>query len=159
MARPPVAPEAQVFIAIQRAADQLDQDFARLLRPYGLSPAQYNVLRILRGAGPDGLPSGEVAARMIAKDPDMTRLLDRMEKQGWIERARSEHDRRVVLAYATKTGLALAGRLDEPVAARHAATLGRLGRKRLLGLVRELKAAAESFSAAEHLDRCYDDNR
>jgi DNA-binding MarR family transcriptional regulator len=149
MASAPAAPDAAAFLALLRAAERASQDFADFLRPCGLSPAQYNVLRILRGAGPDGLPCGEIGGRMLNKDPDITRLLDRMEKQGWIGRERNERDRRVVVTRLTKTGQALVNRLDEPVARRHQETLGRLGKKRLTALARELRAAAESFPSVE----------
>jgi DNA-binding MarR family transcriptional regulator len=151
--------EAEVFVALQRVADHLLRDMAKLLRAYGLSPAPYNVLRILRGATPAGLPCGEIGARLIQADPDVTRLLDRMEKQGWIERERGEHDRRVVIARITKTGLALVNKLDAPVNERHEATLGGLGKKRLAGLARELQSLHESFSAEGHPNNRYDDNR
>jgi len=117
----------------------------RLLRPHGLSPASYNVLRILRGAAPAGLPCGEIGARLIQHDPDVTRLLDRMEKQGWIARARATQDRRVVTVRLTKAGLALVNELDAPVNERHAATLAPLGKKRLAALAGELAAVLESF--------------
>lgn len=140
--------EAEVFVALQRAADLLQRDLARLLRAYGLTPATYNVLRILRGAGPAGLPCGEIGTRLIQRDPDVTRLLDRMEKEGWIARERSQQDRRVVVACIGKTGLALVNRLDQPVNARHGETLGRLGEKPLAALRRALAAVVESFSEA-----------
>lgn len=141
--------EAEVFVALQRAADRLGRDVARLLRAYGLTPASYNVLRILRGAGPEGLPCGEIGARLIQHDPDVTRLLDRMEREAWIERVRGERDRRVVLARISKTGLALVNRLDEPVNEWHRVTLGSLGQRRLAALKRELGAVVESFSCEE----------
>lgn len=113
---------------------------AALLKDEGLSATQYNVLRILRGAGEAGCACGEVAARMITKDPDVTRLLDRMEKQGWIARERGTTDRRVVTVRITKAGLTLVHRLDGPVEARHRETLGRLGAPRLSALTGELEA-------------------
>ena len=88
---------------------------SQVLKTEDLSSTQYNVLRILRGS-PDGLPCGEIANRMITRDPDITRLLDRLEKRGLISRCRETKDRRMVMARITPEGLKLLGRLDEPVA-------------------------------------------
>ncbi len=88
---------------------------AQFLKGWGISPTQYNVLRILRGAGPEGLCCGEISDRMITHDPDITRLLDRIEKLGWIERERSAKDRRVVQARITKKGLELLKEMDQPI--------------------------------------------
>ena len=84
--------EDEAFVNIQRTADALMQGLATALKPTGLSPTQYNVLRILRGAEPDGLACREIADRMITRDPDITRLLDRMENHGWITRQRQQED-------------------------------------------------------------------
>ena len=110
-----------------------------------LSPAQYNVLRILRGS-PDGLTCGEVANRMITRDPDITRLFDRVEKRGLISRARDDKDRRVVLTRIAPEGLELLATLDGPVRDMHRKLLGRLGTDRLLAL-RELLEACRGESA------------
>src|SRR5271154_5622202 len=91
---PSLAAEAAVNIV--RTADSLLRGLAAALKPHRISPGQYNVLRILRGAGRSGLPCGEIAARMITRDPDMTRLLDRLESGALIARARDTRDRRVV---------------------------------------------------------------
>jgi DNA-binding MarR family transcriptional regulator len=107
--------EEDVFVSFQRAADWLLQGVERLLKPHGLSPAQYNVLRILRGAGSEGLSCREVAERMVTRDPDMTRLLDRLEKQALISRERRKDDRRVVTTRITPHGLDLLKRLDQPM--------------------------------------------
>lgn len=110
--------DQELFVVVQRATDQLLHDTQAVLRPSGLSAQQYNVLRILRGAkGP--LNCTEIANRMINRDPDMTRLLDRLESKGWIERSRDGEDRRAVLASITKTGLSLLAELDEPVLESH----------------------------------------
>ncbi len=107
--------EQEVFVALQKTADQLMQELAVLLKARGLSPTQYNVLRILRGAGQDGLPCGEVANRMITRDPDMTRLLDRMEAHSLVKRAREQKDRRVITTRITAEGLSVTGELDPVV--------------------------------------------
>ena len=114
----------------------------RTLKAEDLSSTQYNVLRILRGA-PQGLPCGEIAGRLITRDPDVTRLLDRMEKRGIISRARDNRDRRMVLARISAEGLKLVNRLDEPVQEMHRKLLGHLGRERLRALGELLSAARE----------------
>jgi DNA-binding MarR family transcriptional regulator len=115
----PSFPEERLFLAILRAADALGQEAEHLTKSLGLTATQYNVLRILRGAGPDGLPCNAIGERMISRDPDMTRLLDRMEKGGLITRARQKDDRRVVKAQITEEGLSLLQKLDQPVRELH----------------------------------------
>jgi DNA-binding MarR family transcriptional regulator len=105
----------QTFIALQKAADRLGQQAEQLIKANGLTGAQYNVLRILRGAEPDGLGCSSIGERMISHDPDMTRLLDRMEKRALITRQRQKDDRRVVKTRITAEGLTLLKRLDQPV--------------------------------------------
>jgi DNA-binding MarR family transcriptional regulator len=117
--RPPQQVEAEVFVALQRIADSLGLETEQLLKPHGLTGTQYNVLRILRGAEPEGLPCSGIGDRMISHDPDMTRLLDRMEKRGLISRARQTDDRRVVRTRITPAGLALLKSLDQPVRELH----------------------------------------
>jgi DNA-binding MarR family transcriptional regulator len=115
-----------------------------VLKVEDLSMTQYNVLRILRGA-PEGLPCGTIASRMITRDPDVTRLLDRMEKRGLIVRARETRDRRMVLARITPEGRKLVDRMDEPVRKIHHKQMGHLGKERLAAL-EELLAAARAAS-------------
>jgi DNA-binding MarR family transcriptional regulator len=111
--------EDRAFIALQRAADKLALQAEQLLKSNGLSGAQYNVLRILRGAEPQGLACSSIAERMISHDPDMTRLLDRMEKRRLITRQRQSDDRRVVKTRITSGGLELLKRLDPMVRELH----------------------------------------
>ena len=111
--------EDRAFIALQRAADQLAVQAEHLLKSSGLTGAQYNVLRILRGAEPHGLACSSIAERMISHDPDMTRLLDRMEKRSLITRERQSDDRRVVKTRITGGGLELLKRLDPQVRKLH----------------------------------------
>ena len=134
------SPEEKLFVELVRTADQLSRGPAALLKQAELSPTQYNVLRILRGA-PDGLPCGEIARRLISREPDITRLLDRMEKRGLISRCREEQDRRTVLTRITEAGLELVNGLDEPVLAVHQEQLGHLGRRRLADLSELLRQA------------------
>jgi DNA-binding MarR family transcriptional regulator len=118
-ARKPASPapnlEEKAYLALQRAADRLQTRFAEWLKPHGLSPTQYNALRILRGAGPDGLPCSQIGERMLTHDPDITRLIDRLEKRGWVARTRDKRDRRVVRARITSKGLDLLAELDAPL--------------------------------------------
>src|SRR6266513_4980137 len=123
-------PEEAAFLDLLRTTDILSRRPAQVLKTESLSATQYNVLRILRGS-PDGLPCGEIASRMITRDPDVTRLLDRMEKRGLISRFRDTRDRRTVIGKITAEGLKLLARLDEPIQEAHRKQLGHLGRNRL----------------------------
>src|SRR5437899_8316521 len=107
--------EDRLFVALLKTADTLGAEAEQLLKSAGLTGAQYNVLRILRGAEPEGLACRAIGDRMISRDPDITRLLDRMEKHDWITRQRQSDDRRVVKTRITKKGLELIKPLDQPV--------------------------------------------
>jgi len=107
--------EERVSVLILRAADFVGEQGEQLFKSHGLTGTQYNVLRILRGAGAEGLPCKSVGDRMISHDPDMTRLLDRMEKRGLIVRERQRDDRRVVKTRITAQGLEILKKLDQPV--------------------------------------------
>jgi MarR family transcriptional regulator, organic hydroperoxide resistance regulator len=133
------SPEETAFLELLRTTDMLSRSLVKVLKPTNLSGTQYNVLRILRGA-PEGLPCGEIASRMITRDPDITRLLDRLEKRGLISRCRETKDRRMVMARITSQGLRLLARVDEPVQATHREQLGHLGRARLQALTELLYA-------------------
>ncbi|HYO79377.1 MAG TPA: MarR family transcriptional regulator [Thermoanaerobaculia bacterium] len=113
--RPFRSVQEEVVLAIMRTADQVVVPMNDILRGAGLSSSQYNVLRILRGAGDDGLPCGEISERMVRRDPDLTRLLDRLEASGFVSRTRDTRDRRVVLASVTEAGLELLASLDDPI--------------------------------------------
>jgi DNA-binding MarR family transcriptional regulator len=108
--------EEEVFLNLLRTGDALSRHAEGLLRAAGLSATQYNVLRILRGAAPEGLTCGETGSRMVTHDSDITRLFDRLEKRGLISREREARDRRVVKARITRQGLQLLRNLDKPVA-------------------------------------------
>lgn len=138
--RPFPSLEAEAAVNLLRTADAVSRVLAAGLKPHGLSPEQYNVLRILRGAGRAGLPCGEIAARMITRDPDMTRLLDRMEARGLIGRTRDAKDRRVVTTRIRPAGLRLLAALDAPLNEEHKRLFGHLGRQRLGQLVGLLEA-------------------
>ena len=130
-----------VFLNLQKTADALMGDLADLLKASDISPTQYNVLRILRAAGSRGLPCGQIAGRMLTREPDMTRLLDRLEKRGLIERSRDANDRRVVLGRITHAGREALKPLDQPVAELHRRQLGHMGRERLSALAELLQEA------------------
>jgi DNA-binding MarR family transcriptional regulator len=133
--------EQEASLNLLRTHDHLQQEFARLFHEHGLSDPQYNVLRILRGAGGDGLPCLEVAARMVTRMPDITRLVDRLEEAGLAERRRTAADRRKVLVKVTPAGLALLARLDRPVLDLHKRLLGHLTQAELAELNRLLVKA------------------
>jgi len=126
-------PEEAAFLDLLRTTDVLSRGLIQVLKTENVSATQYNVLRILRGS-PEGLPCGEIASRMITRDPDVTRLLDRLEKRSLISRCRETRDRRTVMARITAVGLKLLTRLDEPVQTAHRKQLGHLGRERLRAL-------------------------
>jgi len=134
------SPEETAFLDLFRTCDLLSRGPAEVLKTEDLSPTQYNVLRILRGA-PKGLPCGEIAGRMITRDPDITRLLDRLAKRGLIARRRETRDRRVVLTKIAPEGLEVLARLDGPIQQSHRQQLGHLGRERLKKLADLLEAA------------------
>ena len=126
-------PEESAFLDLLRTCDLLSRGPAQVLKSENLSPNQYNVLRILRGS-PEGLPCGEIANRMITRDPDITRLLDRLEKRELISRCRETTDRRMVMARITSQGLKLLAGLDAPVQEMHRKQLGHLGGETLTQL-------------------------
>src|SRR5499433_2563857 len=133
--------EAKLFVALLRLSDRLAQDADLLIKSYGLTGTQYNVLRILRGAGADGLPCKGIGNRMISRDPDMTRLLDRMEKRQLITRERQSEDRRVIKTRITPAGLEILKKLDGPVDELHKKQFRHLP-------VSKLKALAEAIEEA-----------
>lgn len=135
------SPEAEAFLNVLRTAAGFLNDLAAVLKPHDLSQPQYNVLRILRGAGPDGLPSGEIGARMVGRDPDVTRLVDRLERRGLVARHRPAADRRVVRVRLTPPGAQVVDALDGPVAAMHRRQLGHLDSAALRRLSDLLEAA------------------
>jgi len=139
--RPIPTLEEEAYLNVQRTANVLLQDVVELLKGHNLTPTQYNVLRILRGAGESGLTAGDVGDRMITRDPDVTRLLDRLESRGLAERSRCTEDRRVVWTRITPAGLDAIAPLDGAVNELHLRHLGHLGRERLATLVELLEAA------------------
>ncbi len=133
--------EEEVLLGLARTADAMARAGEEVLKASGLTATQYNVLRILRGAGTAGLSCGDVAGRMITRDPDLTRLLDRLEGRGLVTRARDGEDRRVVVTRITRAGLSLLAELDEPVQAQNRKAVGHLGEQKLRSLAQLLDEA------------------
>lgn len=133
--------EHAAYLALQTLAVRLHDDTEGLFKGEGLSVTQFNVLRILRGAGDQPLTCGDIAQRLLNKDPDVTRLLDRLDKQGLVERVRNEQDRRVVLTRLSPQGRALVDRFDAPLAALHHQQFEHLSPERLSLLLTLLQEA------------------
>jgi len=143
--REQACPEEAAALDLLRTSDLLSRGPLQVLKTADLSGTQYNVLRILRGA-PEGLPCGEIASRMITRDPDVTRLLDRLEKRGLISRCRETKDRRTVMTRIAPPGLKLLASLDDPIRDAHRKQLGHLGPKRLRTLAELLRMARSRVS-------------
>jgi DNA-binding MarR family transcriptional regulator len=135
-------------VALLKAADTLSLEAEQLFKPAGLSGTQYNVLRILRGAEPGGLACRAIADRMISHDPDITRLLDRMEKRGLITRERQTDDRRVVKTRITAAGLSALKALDAPVHAMHQRQFEHLSAAQLKTLANLLRTFEEGLPSS-----------
>lgn len=139
--KPFMSLEEETFLNILRTHGIVLGPLSKILREHGLTQPQYNILRILRGAGAAGLHCLEIAGRMVTREPDITRLLDRLERSGWIARARSAEDRRVVNVKITLKGLKLLSDLDKSVNRTHKDTLGHMKDKELETLNRLLVKA------------------
>jgi DNA-binding MarR family transcriptional regulator len=137
--------EEEAMLNVLRTAEVLQRAIADFLNGFGLSPAQYNVLRILRGAGPAGATCSQIGKRMLTHDPDITRLLDRMEARGLIARARDGADRRAVITRITETGLRLVGEIDRPVKDLFQTRLRKMGRDEFASLTAQLEKVREAF--------------
>jgi DNA-binding MarR family transcriptional regulator len=135
--------EQEAHLSVNRTAALLEHTFAEVVRPYGVTPTQYNVLRILQGAGAAGLCRNEVRDRLVARVPDASRLLDRLEEMALVERERDSGDRRLVNTRITAEGRAVLRRLERPVAELHERQFGHLGRAELRALVDVLARVRE----------------
>jgi DNA-binding MarR family transcriptional regulator len=135
--------EEEALLNLGRTWEFLQKRVADLMKEHGLTPTQYNMLRILRGAGADGVTCSQATERMLTPDPDITRLLDRMETQGLIRRDRTPEDRRIVIARITDRGLELANHIDGPLHQLLQQCLGRVSRQRLKDLIDTLEALRE----------------
>jgi len=126
---PPI--EQIAYVRLLRVADDLSWNLIELLKPVDLTPAQYNVLRILRGAEPDGLACRDIGDRLINRDPDVTRLLDRLEKRSLVQRSREKKDRRVITVRITEQGHKLLKDLDKPIEALHKQQFDQLSQRQV----------------------------
>jgi DNA-binding MarR family transcriptional regulator len=136
--------EQEATLSIARTEAALREPIEELLKKSDISLAQYNVLRILRGAGPEGLTRNEIRDRLINRMPDVTRLLDRMEEAGWVSRAREMEDRRCVATHLTRSGRTLVDSLDGPVQEEHERRLGHMTKTQLRTLIELLALAREN---------------
>lgn len=139
------SPHQEAQLSVVRTASLLTDAFEKLLKPYDITAAQYNVLRILRGAQREGLCRNELRCRLLTRMPDVTRLLDRMENAGLVARAREGDDRRRVSTTITAKGRRLVDKLDDVVAAEHQRRFGHLGRDRLNDLIETLAEVREKL--------------
>jgi DNA-binding MarR family transcriptional regulator len=143
--KPFASREEGVYLNIQHTAEALWSGVSETLKRAELTPTQYNVLRILRGAEPEGASCGEISERLVTKDSDITRLLDRLEARGLISRGREAKDRRRITTRITDDGLRILAELDGPVVECHRRQLGHLGEKQLATLSRLLDAARDGL--------------
>ncbi len=135
--------EDEAVVSLHRTADVVNGRFSDMLKPYGLSPTQFNALRILRGAGDGGRTCSEIAERMINRDPDITRLLDRLERRGLVVRSREGRDRRVIITRINQAGLELLRSLDRPIEEFNRKEMGQFSEQQLRTLVKLLEAVRE----------------
>jgi DNA-binding MarR family transcriptional regulator len=140
--------EEEVFLSLQLTSKTLLEPWAKFLKSHaGFTPVQYNLLRILRGAQAEGRTCGEISERLVTRDPDVTRIVDRLEKRGLVRRERDTNDRRVVKVFITKEGLHDLKRLDKAVDEMPHKILGPLGAKKLRQL-RDLLSRARTGMGA-----------
>jgi|ERR1035438_1347457 DNA-binding MarR family transcriptional regulator len=139
--------EQEAYLSLLRTADALQTRVEGWLNGFGLTGTQYNALRILRGAGPEGLPCREIGERMITHDPDITRLLNRLENRGFVERTRAKQDRRVIYGKITADGLKLLRDLDGPIGKHTREMLRHVGQDKLKQVIEflELVRGGKSF--------------
>ena len=144
---PFVSREQEAYLSLLRTADALQAQVETRLKEFGLTGTQYNALRILRGAGSEGLPCREIGERMITHDPDITRLLNRLEDRGFVERTRARHDRRVIYGKITAAGLKLLREMDNPIEKYGREMLRHVGQEKLRQLIEllELARGGKSF--------------
>ena len=131
--------EQEAVLSLLRTSDAIQAQVESWLKEYGLTGTQYNALRILRGAGPEGLPCREIGERMITRDPDITRLLNRLEDRGFVERNRDKQDRRVIYGKITAAGLKLLREMDGPIDKRGREMLRHVGQEKLKELIELLE--------------------
>lgn len=152
--KPFAHPEEEAMLNIVRTADLLLQLGNKFLKQFDISGPQYNVLRILRGS-PAGLSCGQIAERMISRDPDVTRLLDRLEARGLLARERSGQDRRVVITRITAAGLELIATIDPQMIAQHGRQMGALGEQKLRQLIELLEEVRDITQTKEEINESH----
>lgn len=143
----------EAVVTLLATADRVHGRLAAVLARQEITLQQYNVLRILRGAGADGMPTLEIAARMVEETPGITRLMDRLEAKQLVRRKRCATDRRQVLCWITPEGLRLLAGLDEPIAAGDRAALASLDARTLETLIRSLDAVRAGLAAKRNLSK------
>lgn len=141
--KPFALPEEEALLNLVRTHEFLLQRQTEFFKQFQLTPTQYNILRILRGAGADGVTCSRAAERMVTADPDITRLFDRLEARKLIRRERSAEDRRVVVSRITPDGLKLVDAIDKPLARLLKRHMGRVGPKKLAQLIEILESLRE----------------
>ena len=141
--------EEEALLNIVRTAEVVQHATASFLKEFDLSPVQYNVLRILRGAEPSGATCSQIGERLLTRDPDITRLLDRMEARHLIVRERSGEDRRVVITRISKRGLTLVNSIDRPIEALIGSRMAKFGRDALVKMITDLECVREAFEAVD----------
>lgn len=144
--KPFASAEEEAHLNLVRTAELLWQGISDTLKPAELTPTQYNALRILRGAEPEGATCSQISERMVTKDSDITRLLDRLEARQLIMRERNEQDRRIIVTRITQEGLRLLADLEKPIAEYHRRMFGHLGEKRLATLNKLLEDVRDPAS-------------
>jgi DNA-binding MarR family transcriptional regulator len=137
--------EQEALLSVVRTSAMLIDAFERMLKPHGITGTQYNVLRILRGAGPGGLCRNDVRDRMLTRMPDVTRLLDRMEESGLIDRTRETSDRRMVMTRITANGLRLLDELEDVVVRQEKRAFAVLTKEQMRTLIAHLAAVRETL--------------
>ena len=137
--------EEEALLSVVRTSAMLIDSFERMVKPHGITSTQYNVLRILRGAEPDGLCRNDLRDRMLTRMPDVTRLLDRMEESGLIDRARETSDRRMVMTRITAKGRRLLDELEDAVAREHERAFAALTKEQMRTLIAHLAAVRETL--------------
>jgi DNA-binding MarR family transcriptional regulator len=140
--------EEEAVLNLLRSSDCLERAFQQKIRGWGLTATQYNVLRILRGAHPNGLPCAAIGERMIAAEPDITRLLARLKRLKFIRQHRDRHDRRIVLTTITDSGLDLLRAMDPAVLSAPKELLGHMRSAELAELIRLLELARQHCAVA-----------
>jgi len=143
--------EQETYLALLRTADALETQVESWLKEFGLTGTQYNALRILRGASPEGFPCSEIGERMITHDPDITRLLNRLEDRGFVERTRAKQDRRVIYGKITPAGLKLLREMDAPVEKRAREMLHHVGQDKLKQLIELLELVRSNAPARSNV--------